>query len=175
MEPGMFGMPVALSDGPEVAFSYVAGYLLPDQNLLAQITVSADASDNSFNDSAGGLPSLLKAGDIVTTSGFATGANDGRFTVTGTPTANKVLVTGGTLVTEAAGSAVTVVVQSLPSDVEKAAIECVKAWYLARKDDSRIVEKEVGPMRVRYSEQDRTFAVLPIACMGLLRPWVRSA
>jgi hypothetical protein len=168
-----FGSPIPGSEEPLYSVDYVAGYLLPDQNLLAKTTISAASADNSFNDSAGLLPSLLKSGDIVTTSGFATAANNGRFVASGTPTINKVIVTGGTLVTEAAGATVTVIVQSLPFDVEKAAIECVKTWYMARNQDTRIVEKQVGPMRIRYSESDASLALLPAACIGLLRPWVR--
>jgi hypothetical protein len=168
------GSPLPRSEEPLYAVDYIAGYLLPDQNLLAKTTLSAASADNSFNDSAGLLPSLLKAGDIVTTTGFATAANNGRFVATGTPTINKVVVTGGTLVLEAAGAPVTVMVQSLPRDIEKAAIEAVKCWFLTRREDSRIVEKEVGPMRVRYAEPDgRGVTFLPAACVGLLRPWVR--
>jgi hypothetical protein len=165
------GTPLPGSEEPLYTVDYTAGYLLPDQNVVAQVTVSAASADNSFNDSAGGFPSLLKAGDVVTSSGFVTAANVGRFVASGTPTVNKVVVTGGTLVTEAAGPSVSVLFQSLPRDVEAAAIECVKAWYHARKDDSRIVEKTVGPMSVRYAETDR--AALPASCAALLRPWVR--
>lgn len=68
-------------------------------------TFSAAAGDNSFNDSGAGFP-VLVAGDKLVSSGFGTGANNGTFYVV-SRTASKIVVTGGTLSTEAAGATVT--------------------------------------------------------------------
>lgn len=168
-----YGTPLPGREEPAFTVAYTAGYLLPPQNLLAASTVSAAAADNSFNDSAGGFPALITAGDPIVTSGFATAANNGRFLVAGTPTISKLVVTGGALALEVAPASSTVIVQTLPADVEKAAVEAVKSWYTSRGTDSNIVEKQVGPMRVRFNESGPT--ALPAACVGLLRPWVRMA
>lgn len=169
------GNPLPRQEEPLWSVSYVAGYVLPSQNVVSATTISAAAADNSFNDSASGFPNLLKAGDVIETSGFTDAANNGRHVVTGTPTTAKIVVSS-TLVTEAAGTARTVLVQSLPEDIEKACIEAVKSWYALRSVDSSIVERQAGPMRLRYSEpQDVGGRGLPPGCIGLLRPYVRLA
>lgn len=171
------GWPMPMQDEPSYTVAYTAGYILPSENYTA-ITISADSADNSFNDTASGFPALLKAGDIITVSGFtgagATAANK-RHVVSGTPTTAKIVVTS-TLVSDAAGESVTVVSQTLPADIEKACIETVKHFYLTRRDDSNVVEKQVGAMRLRYSESDEAQLLgIPAAAIGLLRPWVRAA
>lgn len=170
-----FGTPLPGQEEPTISVDYQAGYVMPEQNRVDVITVSASAVDNSFNDSASLFPTNLKAGDVVTVRGFVTAGNTGRFVVAGTPTAAKIVVSA-TLTTEAAGPTVSVIVQTLPADVEKAARECVKAWYLTRRDNPAIVEKQAGPNRLRFSEQeDVQRQGLPSVCVGLLRPWVRAA
>lgn len=173
------GTPLARQEEPQISVDYVAGYILPSQYVTA-VTVSAANADGSFNDSGAGFPALLKAGDIVEASGFVTAANNARFLVSGTPTTSKIVISGS-LTTEAAGAQVTLKFRP-PSihrqfdDVEKACIEAVKTGYLGRRDDSSLVEKQAGPMRIRYSEnRSGEAAGLPPACVGLLRQWVRAA
>lgn len=174
------GSPLPQREEPLYSVEYTAGYLLPEQNLLGKTTLSAAAADNSFNDSGSGFPALLKAGDVVEVEGFATAGNNGRFQVTGTPTVVKIPVSGS-LTLEAAGPAVTIRFREFaglrPLDgVEKACIETVKAWFSARKDDPRIVEKHLQGAGLRFSEAGLGAALgLPAACIGLLRPWVRAA
>lgn len=67
-----------------------------------KVTWSAASADNSFNDSGGATP-VVVAGDFIFTNGFATAANNGWFKVV-SRTANKIVVTGGTLVVEVAGA-----------------------------------------------------------------------
>lgn len=70
-------------------------------------TVSAAATINKFVRSAGSwITDGFKVGNVVTTTGFATAANNGRFTIL-TMTATD-LVVDAVLVTEAAGASVTV-------------------------------------------------------------------
>lgn len=172
------GTPLANQEEPHYSVAYVAGYILPAQ-FVTGTTISAANADSSFNDSAAGFPALLKAGDIVETSGFANAANNGRHLVSGTPTTSKI-VTTSTLTTEAAGPSVTVKFRP-PSahrpfdDVEKACIETVKSFYLSRTTDSNLIEKQAGPMRLRYAEDKAGAPGLPATCVGLLRPWVRAA
>jgi hypothetical protein len=65
-------------------------------------TLSAAASDNSFNDSANGLAGLV-ANQWIKVSGFATAANNGYFKIK-TVAAGKITVLGGTLVDESAAA-----------------------------------------------------------------------
>jgi hypothetical protein len=175
--PG-FGQPMPRSEEPTFTVAYTAGYILPPQRLLGAVSVSADGTDDSFNDSASGFPALLKAGDVIQTAGFANAANNGRFVVSGTPTAAKIVVSAS-LTTEAASPAVTLTFPEptgLPMDVEKACIEEAKARYLRRSSDPDVVEKQAGPMRVRYGEPDAVSgAALCATAVALLRPWVRWA
>lgn len=174
------GYPLARQEEPCIAVNYTAGYILPSQYVVDKVTVSASSVDNSFNDSASGFPALLKAGDIVEASGFVTSANNARFLVSGTPTTSKIIVSG-TLTTEAASAQITLKFRPPSShrpfdDVEKACIEAVKTGYLGRRDDSSVIEKQAGPMRIRYSEgRAGEAAGLPPSCVGLLRNWVRAA
>ena len=173
------GTPLPRQEEPQFSVSYTAGYILPEQSRCCG-TVSALATDSSFNDSASGFPALLTAGDVVVTSGFTEGANSGRHIVTGTPTTSKIVVTS-TLTDETAGANKRVrfdpPAHCKPfADVERACIEAVKAGYLQRRDDPSIIEKQAGPMRLRYSESGDVQALgLPAVCVGLLRPWVRAA
>ncbi len=74
---------------------------------LTATTIQASAGDNSFNDSASGFGSYV-ANQWISVTGFATAANNGFFKIT-TQTSGKLIVTGGTLVTEAAGPSVVIV------------------------------------------------------------------
>lgn len=167
------GQPVPRSEEPLFSVTYIAGYILPQADVTGT-TLSASSTDNSFNDSGSGFPSNLKAGDIIVASSFSNAANNGRHIVSGTPTTAKVIVTT-TLTTEAAGSSRTIAFQNLPHDVEKATIETAKAYYARRGSDGSVIEKQAGPMRVRYSETGIDPQGIPATAVGLLRPWVRAA
>jgi hypothetical protein len=69
-------------------------------------TIDAASADNSFNDSGSGFGSI-GAGEWISVSGFTEAANNGIFKVE-TATAAKLVVSGGTLTTEAAGDSVTI-------------------------------------------------------------------
>lgn len=71
---------------------------------ITAATISAASADNSFNDSGNGFVTAgFIAGQMIKTSGFSNSANNGYFVVSSV-TAGKIIVTGGTLVVEAAGS-----------------------------------------------------------------------
>lgn len=168
------GMPIPGSEEPNWSIVYTAGFILPGQDRANAYTVSASSADNSFNDSAGNFPALLKSGDIIETAGFTGAGNNGRFVVTGTPTTAKIVV-DATLTTEAANTSNhSVLVKNLPGDIERGCLEIVKSLYSLRATDSSIVEKSAGPMRLRYSEGKATEQLgLPPSAIGLLNPWVR--
>lgn len=69
-------------------------------------TVDADSADNSFNDSGSGFGSIV-ANQWIKVSGFTEAANNGYFKVVSQTTA-KLIVSGGTLVTEVVGDSVTI-------------------------------------------------------------------
>jgi hypothetical protein len=177
--PG-FGVPLPGTEEPRFSVSYVAGYILPEQSLEGG-TVSVEAADNSFNAAGGGFPGLLRAGDILVASGFASSVNNGRFIVSGTPTAAKAVVTSPFPLVDEAAAAGKVVSFDPPADcrpfasVERAAIEAVKSWYLRASEDPDVVEKQVGDLRMRWSgSEEVSLLPLPAVCVGLLRPWVRA-
>lgn len=168
------GMPIPLSEEELWEHVYAAGWIVPAQDKVSIATISAAAADDSFNDSASGFPSLLKAGDIIETSGFSNAANNGRFVVTGTPTTAKIIV-DGSLVDEAAAAGRTLLVSNLPGDIERGVIEIVKSLYANRATDSNIIEKQAAVMRLRYSEgRASEHLALPPSALGLLRPYVRT-
>lgn len=74
-----------------------------DQSVTA-ITISADAADNSLNDTAG--LDLFAPGELIRISGFATPGNNGFATVVSS-SETKIVLSGITLVTEVEGESVT--------------------------------------------------------------------
>ena len=85
---------------------------------VAKITISAAATDNSYNDSGAALP-LYTVGDTLTIAGFTTVGNNGAAVVVSS-TASKLVVSGLTLADEVAGDAVTITQTNL--DVLKAGV-----------------------------------------------------
>lgn len=167
------GIPVHGSEERLWSFVYHAGFIVPAQNVLSVATVSVDTADDSFNNSASGFPSLLKSGDVIETSGFTNAANNGRFVVTGTPTTAKIQVSGD-LTTETAAAGRTVLVSSLPGDVERAVIETVKSMFARRSTDAMIESKSLGPASISYGGVgDSPLAGLPPTAIGLLQHWRR--
>lgn len=69
-------------------------------------TLSTSDVDNSINDSGNGLATIV-ANQWVKVSGFTESANNGYFKIVSVA-AGKIVVSGGTLVTEAAGDSVTI-------------------------------------------------------------------
>lgn len=69
---------------------------------ISATTISASSVDNSFNDSGAGFGSLV-ADSWIKTAQFSNAANNGVFKIV-SKTSTKIIVEGGTLVTEAAGS-----------------------------------------------------------------------
>jgi len=78
----------------------------PSDIAISATTIDAASGDNSFNDSGSGFGSVL-SGQWIRVSGYSDPANNGHFRVT-TATSAKLIVTGGTLVTEAVGPTVVI-------------------------------------------------------------------
>ena len=81
-------------------------------------TIDAAVGDNSFNDSGSGFGTALVPGQWIQVQGFATGANNGYFEIVSATTA-KIIVTGGTLITEAVGPSVSIEASTLTNGITK--------------------------------------------------------
>jgi len=88
------------------ALMYGAAWKAEETNIVAQVTIDASDVDNSFNDSGNGL-AAFDTGEWVYVAGFTETANNGFFRLESVAAA-KIIVSGGTLVTEAAGDSVTI-------------------------------------------------------------------
>lgn len=179
-----FGHPRAGREEPTISAQYWGGYILPEQWALGLKTLSVSAADNSFNGPAGTFPALLKAGDVVHASGWTNAANNGRFVVATppAPTTSKIVVSGATLVTEAASDAPRSLAFHPPAQcrsfegLQRGALITVKAAWLTVADDPKVIERQVGQLRTRRGEgfnEDPTLA-LPGEALGYIKPWVRS-
>ncbi len=135
---------------PSYSVTYIAGYLLPEDTVVhAALAVAAAAQTLTLT---GRTWPLLIPGDVVTLQGFTGAANSGPVTVaTRTPT---VLTISGAALTEepATQDQKTVLVQTLPSDLEDAALELVQGAWVARGRDPSVVSQRVGPVAVEYGQ-----------------------
>jgi len=165
----LVGFVPANSELPRFQVDYTAGYSLPGDDIVAVVTVSVLAADNSFNDSASGFP-VLAAGDLIRVSGFANAANNGTFTVA-TFTASKITVVETTLVDEGAGPTVSFLVRSLPGDLERNTIELVKSSFLSAQRDPTITSKKVGDLSIGYGSS--VGSQFPPRVMASLTKWIR--
>ena len=145
-------------DPTEWGVTYTAGYFLVGDN-LSGTTFSAVAADPSINDSASGLPTLLRSGDVVRVAGF-TGdtTNNGIKTVTGTPTAAKFDVDQA-LVNDAAGESVTLTFESAGAAVfERVATALIASAYRERKKDKGLKSLKVGDVTFTWDSDLRARA-----------------
>lgn len=77
-------------------------------NTITATTISSDATDDSFNDSANGFGGF-KSGTTITTSGFTDGSLNGTFTIASVAAdGSKITVVEDLTVTEASGNSVTI-------------------------------------------------------------------
>lgn len=89
---------------------YMEGSLRGDfssDSSFSAATISAAASDNSFNDSATGFPSLVP-GQWIRVAGFTGDTANNRWFEVVSRTTAKIIVTGGSLVDDASGETITI-------------------------------------------------------------------
>lgn len=96
--------------GPGFIPLTLTGNISIGQDTLTAATISAASADNSFNDSGNNMP-FVYPGATVIAAGFTNAANNGSFPVV-SRTAGKIVVSGGTLVLEAAGSSRTLITRN---------------------------------------------------------------
>jgi len=100
---------------------YLEGMMNEDfstDSAFSAATVDAAVGDNSFNDSGSGFPTVV-AGQWIRVAGFSTNpTNNGWFEVVSFA-AGKIVVTGGTLITEAVGDTITITDSTLANGTTK--------------------------------------------------------
>lgn len=178
--PG-FGQALAYREEPVISAAYLGGYILPSESMVNVTTISVDAGDQSFNDSAAGFPKLLTAGDILVARGFDNAANNGRFLVTGTPTRSKVVVAGESLVAEAVAPPKARTISFDPpdecrsvDDLEKACVETVKDYFLS-KGGRPLTSRQVGAISEQFQTGIELAQIaLPPLAAALLKSYVRT-
>lgn len=65
--------------------------------------------------------------------------------------------------------------RTLPHDLEKAAIETVKAWYKARDRDPDVASVALGDAQVDFRNDEKRRQALPASALELLAPFRRVA
>lgn len=99
--------------GPGFVPQTIAATVNAHQVVYAAATISAAASDNSINDSAAGFPFLYPGAGLIVEGFTGTAANNAAYTVV-SRTTTKIILSGGTLVNDAAGETVTIIGRDLP-------------------------------------------------------------
>ena len=182
--------PLATDLPPRYHVDYIGGFLLPADDVEVK-TINVTASDQSYQDSASGLP-LLVAGDSILASGFTNAKNNGWKTVV-TATSSLITVTSDPAVVDevapgAMGGSRSLRVSTLPADLEQACLETVKEFWHSRQRDPDVTSKRVGDLAISYGRSSRLVSgageaggtggaanieALPFRAIGLLKPWQR--
>lgn len=97
--------------GPGFVPQSISGPISIGQDTMTAVTISAAASDNSINDSGVGFPMLYPSAKIWIAGFTGTPGNNGVATVV-SRTAGKIIISGITLVDDAAGESVTIVTRN---------------------------------------------------------------
>lgn len=155
---------------------YIGGYLMPGDNLVASGTMSAAASDNSFN-----LPEddelyfpIIVAGEVIRTTGFTESANNRKHTVV-SRTRTK-LVVASTLVDEPASGIHRLTCQTLPSELERRVLDVVKFWFITIRRDASLTSESLGDWSAAYASAPFLAADnygLPPTVVAGLQKWAR--
>ncbi len=112
---------------------------------IRAITIDADATDDSYNDSGTNLP-IFDVGETVSISGFTNSANNGLHTVV-TSTTAKLVTSEDVLVTEAEGDTIYIVSQELKTASVRRAFTIERQFTdIAVPEYHRYVGMEVNSM-----------------------------
>jgi hypothetical protein len=150
--------------------NYIGGYLLPGDDITCSGTLSADATDNSFNHSEADFP-ILASGEYVVLGGFVESENNGRHLVL-SRTASKIVV-ASELVTETASGIHTLTCRTLPRHIERAVIYAVRDSYLSEVRDGTIASERLGDWSATYKEAAFNDFGVSTAAMALLAREIR--
>lgn len=146
------------ANGSAVKLYYVREYATQ-----TAITIDADTTDDSFNDSGNGfLTAGFLAGHVITVSGFTEAANNGTFKIA-TAAAGKLTVTDVdgnpvNLTTETAGDSVTITMEgSIPGNPEFKPIRFVSEGLTP--NINQIGSNEINQARQRTPSRGGTYSV----------------
>lgn len=162
---------------PIWAVDYLGGYLTPDDNVTYSGSLSAQASDQSFNLSSDAFP-LVAPGDFVVVTGFAEAVNNGRHRVV-SRSLTKVIVTSA-LVDATASGVHGFACNTLPTDITRYATQEVVNRYKSEDRDDSLTAERIGDWQGTYRDVAKIPGASDIGSLGLspkvsegLRPWVR--
>lgn len=132
--------------GLDFSASYIGGYLMPGDDVLASGTLAVVAS-GILRLTSGEWP-ILTSGDLIRTSGFATAANNRRLTVRAIDGLD--CIVAETLVDEEAGAVVLVRVRTLPASLNGIARQLARDRFLSRNRDGDVVSEKIGDWSATY-------------------------
>jgi hypothetical protein len=157
------------SSPPLWSFDYSAGWLLPGDDISGAISVSS--TDNSYNSSAlFGCGPLLRAGDVIYASSFASSSNNGYKIVASTPTTSKIIV-AETLVTNSSATA-SLGVRNLPGWIERVAMQLLELRYHARDRDPAMSRLVVGGAEFNFESEKAEKVLRQEIARKLAMSWV---
>jgi hypothetical protein len=131
-----------------ITASYVGGYLMPGDDVLASGTLEAIAATRTFRLGAPNRWPILVSGDTFRTSGFAEAANNGQFSVQAIEDGD--VIVAEDIVDEAAGAVVNVRVRTVPAVLSMCARQTVRDRYFARGRDGEVVSEKIGDWSATY-------------------------
>lgn len=131
------------------SFTYTAGYFLADDDYSAA-TISASATDDSFNDTASGFHPYLRADDLIATNGFANAANKTPPNMVVSSATTAKIIVGSTLTNESAGSTFGIQVENVPGELVDACHILVRNAYQSRDREAGLSKVTVGPLKFEY-------------------------
>lgn len=176
-EEGLIYRAVGWGNRVRFVVQYRGGFFLPDEDVQTSSIEIAGTPTNTFTltgsllwprhavkVSVGSDTDPVALGDFMTASGFSATVNNDKHRTTDITTT--VLTTDSTLVTQATGGAVkTMSFNTLPGEIERAAILLVRAGYMARDRDPALNEAVLAGDRFTLNKD-----VMEIVTQ-LLVPW----
>lgn len=152
------------------------GYLLPGDAIAAS---GFDVATDGTLTRTGGTMPLVAPGDVIRLSGFNGAGNNGRFPVLArTDTTIRV---SAALTAETSGPDAYIEARTLPAELERLAIEAVKAWYLSEGRDPAVTSERLGDWSASYSrsssmrQSGTVIGLLPDHVLTALERWTVQA
>jgi hypothetical protein len=163
---------------PALSYSinYLGGYLMPQDDLVASGTLAVQGG--AFVSSEGDFP-LLVSGELIRVAGFATAANNGRFTVQ-SRTGSTIIVAEALTDEAAPDTLVTLRCRNFPLELERCLLDELKELWLSRNRSSTLESKKIGDWAETYETYgtqsaegvERTFTA---SVQNRLTRWTRIA
>jgi hypothetical protein len=133
-------------------------------DIAADITISASDTDNSFNDSGSGFGNYV-AGEWIYVTGFTEAANNGYFKIV-SQAVGKLVVSGGTLVTEIAGDSIDITQLGSITNGKTSEFWNLEHWRLSLLSKQSSVEH----LALSARENNRSLRLVALVMMQQKRP-----